>query len=137
MKAWMRCEVCGEGVELHEAVAEWQLSQGRLRREEISSETGIEVMLVGTCVFCQASIDRGKENEEREIEEGKEKVRKRWHERGSVGQETAWIARRLRELGQEHPDWSRQECSTHAVEEHNSIENEPNNAFRAYLAAHQ
>jgi hypothetical protein len=137
MMILMLCEVCGEGTDLHEAVAEWQLSQGRLRWEEVQTPTGVEVSLVGTCIFCQARSDKlAGVNQEHAIERQGKVIRFR-RERGSVGQETTAISERLRELQKEHPDWSQQRCSTQAVAEHNAIDNEPNAAFRAYLMGQQ
>jgi hypothetical protein len=137
MKILMLCEVCGESTDMHEEVVEWQLSQGRLREEEVQTPTGVEVSLVGTCVFCQARADKlAGINQEHAIERAGRVARIR-RERGSVGQETTAISVRLRELQKEHPDWTRERCSTQAVEDHNAIENEPNAAYRAYLLSQQ
>jgi hypothetical protein len=118
---WVVCDECSLGWEAPEAVATARLKSGEIHAEEIVHFDHTQVVHRGKCETC-----RGEEAVEEVVEALP-------YTRGTVQQEGSDIMCRLRTYEQEHPDWTREQCSRQAVEDHNDPYKEPNMAFRAYL----
>ena len=120
---WVVCTNCGTGAEADDAVVAAKLKTGEIRSDAIEHYDHTQIRHLGECEICL----------------GKRQVviEAIPYVRGNVVQEQADITRRMSELQKAHPDWARERCSTQAVEDHNSIECEENEAFRTYLIEHR
>ena len=118
---WVVCTECSKGEEIGDTVGVARLNKGEVQVEEIKHFDHTQMIHRGVCDDCRKKT------------EAAFVVEMLPDARGSVYQEGADIQKRLRALEKQHPDWSREQCSTQAVADHNSPLLESNEAYRAYL----
>lgn len=120
---WVVCLGCSKGFEQEEAVAAVQLARGEIQADEIQHFDHTQIRYLGQCNDCRAG-------NQAVVQETVELLP---YTRGSVVQEEADIQHRLRKLQAEHPEWTREQCSWQAVEDHNSPHLEANDDYCAWL----
>jgi hypothetical protein len=117
------CPTCGVGFTCNDAVAVAKIARGEIVKDEIFHAGYSEVIHRGACPECfnkVAAATKAKEESEN-------------YRPPTEQQHAAAIQVRLRELENEHPEWSRRRCAHQAQEEHNDPHRERNVAWRAYL----